>query len=100
MTEQIAAEGGLKLDDACVGREVKYPIDGKWDTQRTAHCGMECRFEIDYDPTTPVVATFENTRGEQISVNHPGEKFRPRGPVRVCATDDNMGLWPRYAGCR
>jgi hypothetical protein len=55
---------------------------------RTASCGLHARMAIKYDPTEQV---------ELGGVVHPGEKERPLAVAPVCAVDDAVGLWPRFA---
>lgn len=57
------------------GRKLDGPcmgreIDYTDGRERTAHCGNESRFDVPYGA---------------------------REPARVCAVDDRMDLWPRFA---
>jgi hypothetical protein len=72
---------------------------------RTTHCGKHARMAIPYDPSARVA--LESPRldsngnpmaGEPIRIAHDGETASSDSPVVVvCAVDDCVGLWPRFA---
>lgn len=74
---------------------------------RTTACGLHARMAIQYDPSeeidfstdTEVTVNAATGRKEErtVHVAHPGEPERNLALAPVCAVDDAMGLWPRYA---
>lgn len=98
---QVEAEGGTFPPEACEGKRIRYRIPrarGKheWRERWTSHCGMHAKLGIPYDPTMHVRLRDEDDDTLFI-VDHEGEKGDP-GVAIVCANDDCVGLWPRYAG--
>ena len=99
LAERVQEEGGAVLDEPCTGRafRIKKPVNGKmqWRNARTTHCDLTARMAITYDPTQHVRIRDDD---DVILAEHPGEAGRPEPLAIVCAVDDAMGLWPRYAG--
>lgn len=75
----IEADGGSHVQEKHMGTEfeLEFPTPrGKRKRKfRTAACKQEALFDIPYD----------DGKGRAAS-------------VRVCAVDDNVGAWPRFAG--
>lgn len=94
----VEHEGGALHREACLGKTVrlKQPDDGRmvWKRHQTTHCDMSARMSLPYNPRNPV----NITEGDVTVVHHPGEDLPAAGSVTVCAVDDAVGLWPRYAG--
>ena len=85
--------GGQLLSERCqpYAFTLKQPsTDGKEEPKfrefTTTGCGQETRFVLPYEPVK--------------SKRFPAEAQRRRGAgfVTVCAKDDRMGDWPRFAG--
>ena len=85
--------GGQLLSERCQPRTytLQQPTtDGKDELKycevTTTGCGQETRFVLPYEPVK--------------SQRFPAEAQRRRGAgfVTVCAKDDRMGDWPRFAG--
>lgn len=58
---------------------------------------MASRMEIPYDSTTKI-RVHDDEDETLLIVDHDGEKNPKNEPATVCAVDDCVGLWPRYAG--
>lgn len=117
LTDAVEAQGGASLPDACVGEEyhLKVPaVTGpEWRDYRTTHCSEFTRFVIPYDTGVAV----EVPQGKWSGV--PGKRklkslankkveaapqkeidaqiLRGARFVTVCASDDLVALWPRFA---
>lgn len=108
LTATVESEGGSILRDKCKGRKVVYALpEGSRTTMFTAGCGLHARFAVPYDPTQPIdIETYANIdrevdgRTEEVRVRtrikNDGEAAKASF-VPVCAVDDAMGAWPRYA---
>lgn len=114
LADAVEGEGGFVQPDPCVGELVRLKIGGAWKRFQTAHCDMQARLAIPYDPTEPVnLEVYEVVKdkdgllvemadGEykrrKAKVLHEGEPDKGAAFAAVCAVDDAVGLWPRYAG--
>lgn len=93
LSEAVENEGGYIQPDPCQGTEFKLPMRDhankvRKKRYRTVACGLHARMAIKYDPSEEV------TIGNIV---HPGEPPRGLAVAPVCAVDDAVGLWPRYA---
>lgn len=70
----IYQDGGSALAQVCAPRILRYKIAGRWKRVSTTGCGYHALYEVPY----------ERESGQL-------------GTATVCAVDDAMGLWPRYA---
>jgi hypothetical protein len=105
LSTAVAAEGGHLLLPPCEGVSVRlkqpYGDHHKWVRYQTTHCNMSARMAIPYDPRKPVnIVEADPAYEDAITVvKHPGEKPADgHNFATVCAVDDAVGLWPRYAG--
>jgi hypothetical protein len=74
LMEQVEDQGGDHLPERCKAQ--RYTFTGDQIKPVTLpSCGNETLFSIPYV----------------------GEKDKPSA-ITVCAVDDNMGMWPRFAG--
>lgn len=106
----------MLLADECEGHRypLKLPTVGdkmEWKPVHTTRCGQSALMELPYDPTLPIRIVDEE---HVFIIDHDGEPpefeeeknnaFAPTKQVpvehmvTVCAVDDAVGLWPRYAG--
>lgn len=103
LSNEVEQQGGKLLLGPCTGKPISYkvPVAGKRVRKNyfTTHCGTSARMEIPYDSSTHVLLEEDNEGvGEQvIIVDHPGEKHPKDEVATVCAVDDCVGLWPRFA---
>lgn len=88
LLEGVEAEGGAMLPDRC--RATKYALripdadsELRFRDFFTTGCGQDTRFVLPY----------------KLPKGKLGEKMESRGGglVTVCAVDDEVGKWPRYA---
>lgn len=108
----VQDQGGALLPDKCekVWYRLKQPTPEGMRTKDvdTTGCGNESRLALIYDPTAPVdvaPAAFKRMDGKKVTFRgskHPGEdgeimRARGGGIVTVCAVDDDVGRWPRFA---
>jgi hypothetical protein len=101
LSAQVEQEGGKLIADPCNGQvfRLKQPDargDLRWKRFSTTHCGTSARMELDYDATLHI-RIHDDDDDSLLIVDHVGEQFIG-GIVKVCAVDDAIGLWPRYAG--
>lgn len=90
LLEEVERKGGAHLPDPCLPQEFKIRLpdgSGKKRTRRafTSGCGKDMRMVIPYDP---VAKTDEERKGMLK---------RGAGFVTVCAVDDDLGKWPKFA---
>lgn len=100
LSEQVEAEGGSCLAEPCVGKTFSYKEpDGRgghrWIRLSTTRCNTSARMQLPYDATQPV-RIYE---GKERIVDHKGEGKGAHNTLIVCAVDDAVGLWPRFAHC-
>lgn len=76
LMEEIEFQDGVHLDATCENRYVTPLTGDKVKGVEVAMCGENALFEVPYEPLG----------SDTIS------------KVRVCAVDDRVGLWPRFAG--
>lgn len=106
LMEAVEAQGGAHSSEPCKPRNYKLrmPKPGNatvrvWKNFTTTGCGAEARFVVPYDPTQPVSIKHKG----QTSTDEPTESElaamvdRGAGMAAVCAVDDSLGLWPRFA---
>lgn len=86
LMEAVEEQGGAQAEGRC--QPSKYPLketpDGKFKEFATAGCGRETRFLVAYLKPDKEAAGNATIQGET-------------GTLAVCANDDLMGLWPRFA---
>lgn len=106
LMEEVESQGGAHSSDACMPQpfRIKLPEEGNpskrvWKTRYTSGCRAEARFLVPYDPTTPVTVEHKGveTHDEPSETELAGMNERDAGMAVVCAVDDAMGLWPRFA---
>lgn len=111
LMEEAERQGGAHLPDRC--EPGSYDLDmpngsGRRTTKtvKTSGCGQETQFVLPYDPAQkveiPGYGGPENADGEPktatVSANDAkAMNQRLAGLLTVCAVDDNVGLWPRFA---
>lgn len=124
MTE-IEGQGGMHLNELCGGEEHTFIMpDGKERTHFARGCENESMFHVDYDPYSTVMVPepvlepnpergnqSHRAKMERDPSDPTGKRKRPivqiversghypaggPSPVRVCANDDNVGMWPRF----
>lgn len=99
----IENEGGAILPDKCEGEKVVYKLpDADRIVMQTANCNLYARLAVAYDPTVEVdLELYTEIDGENVRtrIKHNGEDPQQNlNFVPVCAVDDAVGAWPRYAG--
>jgi hypothetical protein len=127
LIDAVEEDGGKHLDESCTGTLVEFKEkDGKVVRDLTMGCNQDTLFEVPYDPSEmaavpePIMEPDDN-RSPYIGLD--GEERQPRrsrkddndnplveivmrkgrdsggipSSVKVCALDDNVGMWPRYA---
>lgn len=116
---QIEEEGGHQAEDEhgypliCADRTFTFSgPHGK--PLKLDYCNHEAVFEVVYDPTQPVqmeLPVYELDQNDELVldgqgepvvkrmefIDHPGESGPRDASVRVCAVEDTLGWWPRYA---
>lgn len=117
LTDEVERQGGASLPDPCIGEEYHLKITSiegsKWRDFTTKGCGEYTRFVIPYDCGSAVDVPQAEWSGEPgkrrmkrldpSSVPAPPQtevaKQIARGGrfVTVCASDDLVALWPRFA---
>lgn len=104
LSAAVEAEGGSFPADPCTGKEFRLRLpdaSGKkvWKRLHTTHCDLSALLEIPYESSTPAQLLEDDpSYSEPVTiVDHPGEDLPPKKAL-VCAVDDCVGLWPRYAG--
>lgn len=104
LVAQIEGEGGYIDAEPCTGKVINYKIDGRTKHVSTAHCDMHTRVGVPYDSTEAVdLETYaeivRDGRKQRVRtrIKHPGEASHKMAAAAVCAVDDAVGLWPRYA---
>lgn len=90
LLEEVERKGGMHLDDPCLPKEFKIKLpdsSGKRRTRRafTSGCGQDKLFVIPYDPAS----RSDEERKKMLA--------RGAGFATVCAADDDLGKWPRFA---
>jgi hypothetical protein len=116
----VEEEGGDLLADPCLGNIVKLKQPDAagtmvWRRFHTTHCNQSALMNVTYDPTERILIV-DDEESDVLVVDHPGElpqyeepeaptykgsiapKVAKRHVATVCAVDDAVGLWPRYAG--
>lgn len=104
LTATVEQEGGSILRDKCRGNKVVYTLpEGSKITEYTSGCDLHARLAVPYDPTLPVdFETYTNVErdGQEVRIRtrikNDGEAAKASF-VPVCAVDDAVGAWPRYA---
>lgn len=99
LSAAVEEEGGKLLAEQCNGKvfRLKQPDTAgqlRWKRFQTTHCDTSARMELEYDARSHICLHDDD---DVVLVDHPGEKISG-GTVKVCAVDDAVGLWPRYAG--
>lgn len=104
LSNAVEHEGGKLLSEECEGHEFMLDLPDTrgrmMPTRRwTTSCGFSALMEIPYDASLHVrLREDDSAEPEPVTiVDHSGEDFAG-GPVKVCAVDDALGLWPRFAG--
>lgn len=113
LIEAIEADGGFQAEDdlgmpkVCTTRTYQFTGPKKLPMKLRVleGCDNESMFEILYDPGAPVHLELEardrkgNLTGEKVVIDHSGEAGLKGAvdTVTVCAVDDGVGWWPRYA---
>lgn len=105
LVEAVEDDGGVHLDDICepILHRIKTSPKGKTKTYKGAGCGDATVFKLKYKS-----AIFGNDSDSDQLVEvgeHPdGTTAMMAVPVdegihllRVCANDDDLGKWPRFA---
>lgn len=77
LIEEVEAQGGEIIEEMCSSKTYELTGD-KLKPVTLAGCGEFTLMEIPYEA--------RNTKGDEIGFQ----------PVRVCAVDDNVGMWPRF----
>ena len=102
LLEEVERQGGELLPETCLPGEYVITISKKGGGVKkrkvlTTGCGNEHRLEIPYDPSTPVAVPQTPTAEdpEPKAKRHAGD--HGLGKVIVCATDDAVDRWPRFA---
>lgn len=91
LLEEVERQGGAHDPDPCIPREFKIELpdaSGKKRTRRahTTGCGRDSIFIVPYEPA-----------GKDAEERR-AMRARKAGFARVCANDDLVGHWPRFAG--
>lgn len=103
LSEAVIHEGGRTLPEECEGTKfrIKKPdTNGRLVSrdEYTTNCGFSARMEISYDPATHIRLTedYDGVESEPITIcDVAGDEGD--GMAVVCACDDAVGLWPRFA---
>lgn len=91
LLEEVERQGGVHLPDPCTPQSfrLKQPDakgEMKWKEVFLTGCGKDMRFAVTYEP-----AAARNAKERQAM------QERGAGFATVCARDDDMGKWPRFA---
>lgn len=106
LMDEAERQGGAHSSDVCKPQnyKLKMPVPGnpskrKWRNYTTTGCGSEARFLIPYDPSKPVTVQHKGVTTEDRPTESSRAAMNERGAgmAVVCAVDDAMGLWPRFA---
>lgn len=110
--EEVERQGGAHSDERCVPQKfvLDQPKPGAEKMVKTdiytAGCNAEAKFIVPYDPaqhvTVPGYNGPDDPNADYMTVapsvgDAKAMKDRKSGFAVVCAVDDNMGLWPRFA---
>lgn len=90
LLEEVERKGGAHLSVPCIPHEYKIKLpdaSGRMRSRRsfTASCGKDAMFAVPYEPVA-------RSPEEKKSMLERGAGF-----ATVCAVDDDLGRWPRYA---
>lgn len=81
LLDEVEKQGGSLLPERCAGKKFRLKMKSgntmRWKDYWTTGCGYDSRFDVPYEPL----------------LAHDAEKR----VVTVCAVDDMMHLWPRFA---
>lgn len=86
LMEVVEEQGGAQAEGRCQPSKyrLKETPDGKFKDFATTGCGQETRFLVAYLKPDKQAAGNAKIQGET-------------GTLSVCANDDLMGRWPRFA---
>lgn len=113
LLDEVERQGGGLLQNKCKGRKIAYPrsAGNNMDIAVTTGCGKQARFAVhyldrdsalemgDFDfPARDYLGHVKDDAGE-VDFDFSGVKVDESEPqfAAVCAEDDAMGLWPRFA---
>lgn len=113
LVDEVEQQGGGLLQNKCKGRKLAYQNQSgnNMDIAVTAGCGKQARFAVhyldrdtglemgDFDfPARDYLGNVKEDAGE-VDFDFSGSKADESEPqfAPVCAVDDAMGLWPRFA---
>lgn len=89
LAEEVENQGGAMLNDPCLPETYRLKVpdpDGalRWADYTTSGCLKDARFVVTYD----------------LPAGEEGDRMAARGGgfATLCAVDDDMGKWPRFAG--
>jgi hypothetical protein len=101
LLEEVERQGGHHVDGNHRPRQIKFeardpkPGDPKFTKGATQGCNMPFQLMVRYDPSEKV--TVPAAKGTGTIVVTKDENANDAGTVLVCAADDNVAMWPRFA---